>query len=79
MPGPSSASSILEVCNKYESSPDELYRLICMDPVLLSRLLEVTNSVFSGLEQPVTSPARAIIMLGMNTVKALAVSAVGEH
>ena len=79
MPDQSSASSILEVCNKYETSPDEIYRLICMDPVLLGRLLEITNSIFSGLEKPVTSPARAIIMLGMNTVKALAVSTVGEH
>ena len=79
MMAPSSASSILEVCDNYETSPDDLFRLFSTDPLLQSRLLEIVNSVFCSLDQPITSPARAIIMLGMNTVKALAVSTVGEH
>ena len=72
------ASRVLEVCNNYQTSPDDLYRIFLEDKLLLDRLLKLVNSVFYEEKNTVTSPARAMIMLGMNTVKNLAVSTVQE-
>jgi HD-like signal output (HDOD) protein len=45
-----------------------------LDPVLVGRVLKLINSAYYALGQPVTNLARAIIMLGINTVKNLALS-----
>ena len=60
---------MLEICNNYYASPADLYRIFSGDPALKNRLLELTNFLYPGLESPVTSPVRAMIMLGHNTVK----------
>jgi HD-like signal output (HDOD) protein len=45
-----------------------------LDPVLVGRVLKLINSAYYGLGQQVTNLVRAIIMLGINTVKNLALS-----
>jgi putative nucleotidyltransferase with HDIG domain len=52
----------------------DLDRVIQLDPVLMGRVLKLINSAYYGLGTQVTSLARAIIMLGLNTVKNLALS-----
>jgi HD-like signal output (HDOD) protein len=52
----------------------DLNRVISLDPVLVGRVLKLINSAYYGLEQQVTSLVRAMIMLGINTVKNLALS-----
>jgi len=77
---PTSVSKVLEICNNPHTSPADLNQVISLDPVLVGRVLKLINSAYYGLGQPVTSLARAIIMLGINTVKNLALStAVIEH
>jgi HD-like signal output (HDOD) protein len=67
-------SKVLEICNNPRASPADLNRVISLDPVLVGRVLKLVNSAYYGLEQHLTSLVRAIIMLGINTVKNLALS-----
>ena len=71
---PTSVTKILEICNNPQTSPADLNHVISLDPVLVGRVLKLINSAYYGLGQPVTNLARAIIMLGINTVKNLALS-----
>jgi putative nucleotidyltransferase with HDIG domain len=71
---PVTVSKVLEVCNNPKTSPIDLDRVIQLDPVLMGRVLKLINSAYYGLGTQVTNLARAIIMLGINTVKNLALS-----
>jgi putative nucleotidyltransferase with HDIG domain len=64
----------LEVCNNPRTSSADLNRVISLDPVLVGRVLKLVNSAYHGQEQPCTNLVRALIMLGINTVKNLALS-----
>jgi HD-like signal output (HDOD) protein len=71
---PVTVTKILEICNNPATSPVDLNRVISVDPVLMARVLKLINSAYYGLSNQITSLARAIIMLGINTVKNLALS-----
>ena len=71
---PVSVSKVMEICNKTYSRPSDLNRVISLDPVLTGRLLKLINSAYYGLGTHVTSLVKAITMLGINTVKNLALS-----
>lgn len=73
-PLPTSIGRVLEICRTPNAQPSDLNRVISLDPVLLARVLKLINSAYYGLNQEVTSLVRAIIMLGLNTVKNLALS-----
>ena len=68
------AAKVLETCNNPQSSPNDLNRVISLDPVLAAQVLRLTNSAYYSLSHPVSSLTRAIIMLGINTVKNLVLS-----
>lgn len=68
------AVRVLEACNDPQASANDLQRVISLDPVLTGRVLKLINSAYFALGQPITSLTRAIIMLGINTVKNLALS-----
>ena len=68
------AAKVLETCNNPESSPNDLNRVIGLDPVLAGQVLRLTNSAYYSLAHPISSLTRAIIMLGINTVKNLVLS-----
>ena len=65
---------VLETCNESQASANDLKRVISLDPVLTGRVLKLINSAYFALGKPITSLTRAIIMLGVNTVKNLALS-----
>lgn len=71
---PTSIGKVMEVCNDPTSSAADLSRVISLDPVLMGRVMQLINSAYYGLNQKITSLVRAIIMLGLNTVKNLALS-----
>lgn len=71
---PPTVAKILEVCNSPAASPADLNRVISVDPVLTARVLRLINSAYYGLPVRIVSMVRAIIMLGINTVKNLALS-----
>jgi len=67
-------SKVLEVCNSPNTSASDLNRVISLDPVLTGQVLKLINSAYYALPNQIASLARAIIMLGLNTVKNLAIS-----
>ncbi len=67
-------TKVLEVCNQPNTSPNDLNRVISLDPVLTGQVLKLINSAYYSLPNQITSLTRAIIMLGLNTVKNLALS-----
>jgi len=71
---PPTVTKVLEICNDRATSPVDLNRVISLDPVLMARVLKLINSAYYGLPNKVVSMVRAIIMLGINTVKNLALS-----
>ena len=71
---PTTVTKILEISNDPRTSPADLNKVISLDPVLMGKVLKLINSAYYGLSQEITSLVRAIIMLGINTVKNLALS-----
>ena len=71
---PVSVSKVIEIANNPATSPVDLNRVISLDPVLMARVLKLINSAYYGVSSKVNSLVRAIIMLGINTVKNLALS-----
>ena len=67
-------AKVLEVCNSPRTSANDLNRVISLDPVLTGHVLKLINSAYYSLPNQISSLARAIIMLGLNTVKNLALS-----
>lgn len=71
---PVTVTRVLEICNNPSASAVDLSRVISLDPVLMGQVLRLVNSAFCGLRDTVATLPRAIIMLGMNTVKNLVLS-----
>jgi putative nucleotidyltransferase with HDIG domain len=71
---PTSINKILELCNDPQTNAGDLSYAISLDPVLVGRLLKLLNSAYYGISHRVTNLFRATIMLGINTVKNLALS-----
>ncbi len=67
-------TKVLEVCNSPSAAPNDLNRVIALDPVLTGQVLKLINSAYYSMPNQITSLTRAIIMLGINTVKNLALS-----
>ena len=65
---------VMEICSRTDASPNELNRVVSLDPVLAGQVLKLINSAYYSLVNKVTSLTRAITMLGMNTVKNMALS-----
>jgi putative nucleotidyltransferase with HDIG domain len=71
---PTSLFKVMELCNNPQINPAEINQVISLDPVLTARVLKLLNSAYYGLSQQTTSMVRAIIMLGVNTVKNIVLS-----
>ncbi|MGA7276511.1 MAG: HDOD domain-containing protein [Desulfocapsaceae bacterium] len=73
---PATVKGIIELCSSPEAPVDELSLLVATDPVLSGQLFKLVNSAHYALVSEITSLSRAITLLGFNTVKTLALSAV---
>jgi HD-like signal output (HDOD) protein len=71
---PTTVMKVLEICNDSSSSPNELKKVIELDPVLTGKVLKLINSAYYSFPVKNISLTRAIIMLGLNTVKNLALA-----
>jgi len=67
-------SKIQEISRNPKATPADLNQVISLDPVLMGRVMKLINSAYYGLNNQITSLVRAIIMLGINTIKNLALS-----
>lgn len=66
---------IIELVESPASTAQDLQTVIRSDPALCSRVLKVVNSAFYGLPGQIASIERAIVLLGLNAVKNIAVAA----
>src|SRR3989338_9451827 len=71
---PTSVAKVMEVANNLKASPNDLSNVIKVDPVLTAKVLKLINSAYFSLPDQITNLNRAIILLGVNTIKNLAIS-----
>lgn len=69
------AVRIIQAVQDPKASVASLARLIELDPVLSARVLRLANAPYHGLARRVSSPSRAVVLLGLSTVRAIAVAA----
>jgi putative nucleotidyltransferase with HDIG domain len=72
---PEVTSRIVAIVEDPKSSASQLHKIVAHDPALVTRILKVVNSAFYGLPGQIGSVERAIVMLGLNAVKNLAIAA----
>src|SRR5438552_16235659 len=72
---PEITSQIIKTVEDPKSSSAQLHQLVSHDPALVTRILKVVNSSFYGLPGQIASIERAIVLLGLNAVKNIAVAA----
>ncbi len=65
---------ITEVANNVKSSAQDLTDVIQLDPVLTAKVIRMVNSAYFGLPQEIKSLKQAVVMLGLNTIKNVALS-----
>ncbi len=66
---------IIQMVEDPKSTASDLHEVISGDPALSSRILKVVNSSFYGLPGQIASINRAIVLLGLNAVKNIAIAA----
>jgi len=71
---PKSVQRILELTRDMNSTPKDLVEVIDKDPVVTVKILKVVNSAYYSLPKQITSIGHAVVYLGFNTIKNLALS-----
>lgn len=66
---------LIEVCDNDETPLSEIAAIVRTDPSLSFRVLQVVNSSFYGFQSPFTGIERAVVYLGANSIKNIAVTA----
>ncbi|WP_174484370.1 HDOD domain-containing protein [methanotrophic endosymbiont of Bathymodiolus puteoserpentis (Logatchev)] len=70
---------VIQLTADVDSSAKDIVAVIESDPVMTVKILKVINSAFYSLPQKITSIQRALVYIGINTIKnlALSVAAIG--
>lgn len=71
---PKSVQKILELTRDVNCTPRDLVQVIDKDPVVTVKILRVVNSAYYSLPKQITSVNHAVVYLGFNTIKNLALS-----
>lgn len=76
---PNSVHRVLQLSADINASSKDIVQVIETDPVMTVKILKVINSPFYGLAQKISSIQRAVVHIGINTIKnmALVVAAMG--
>ena len=76
---PKSVQKILELTRDVNCTPKDLVQVIDKDPVVTVKVLRVVNSAYYSLPKQITSVNHAVVYLGFNTIKnlALTIAAIG--
>jgi len=72
---PSLYTEVIEAVNSPDGSLARVGEIISKDVGMSAKILQLVNSSFFGLPVHVATPARAVAMLGLETVKALVLGA----
>lgn len=68
-------TQITKVVNNPNTSAHEIGAIISEDPALTAKVLKMTNSAFYGISKTITSVKQAIVILGLDAIKSLVISA----
>jgi HD-like signal output (HDOD) protein len=71
---PQSVHRVIELTSDINSDPRALVEVIEHDPILIMKILKMVNSPYFGLAEKITSVNHAVVYIGINTVKNLALS-----
>ncbi len=66
---------LIETCNNEDAPISELAEIICQDPSTCTRIIDLVNSSYCGLNHKITSIKHAVILLGGDAIKNIAISA----
>lgn len=72
---PEVTNQIIKTVEDPKSTAQQLHKIVSHDPALVTRILKVVNSAFYGLPGQIGSVERAIVVLGLNGIKNIAVAA----
>jgi HD-like signal output (HDOD) protein len=72
---PEVTAKIVSTVEDPKSTAAALHKIVAHDPALATRILKVVNSAFYGLPGQIGSVERAIVLLGLNAIKNIAVAA----
>jgi HD-like signal output (HDOD) protein len=71
---PEVTAKIVATVEDAKSTAASLHKIVAHDPALATRILKVVNSAFYGLPGQIGSVERAIVLLGLNAIKNIAVA-----
>lgn len=76
---PRSVQRVMQLTSDVNASAKDIVQVIESDPIMTIKILKVINSPFYGFSQKITSIQRAIVYMGLNTIKnmALSIAAIG--
>ncbi|MFB6355758.1 MAG: HDOD domain-containing protein [bacterium] len=72
---PAVVTRIIGMVEDPSTSAEDLNKVISQDPSLTAKVLKLVNSAFYGFSRRISTVTEAVVILGFNTVKSLAVSA----
>ena len=73
-PLPQSVTQILEISKSTKSSAQDLAKVFERDPALAANILKIANSSFYGFSKKISTMTHAIVCLGLDTVKSIALT-----
>ena len=68
------STKLIALLNNQNAEPGEITYAVTRDPNLTTRILRTVNSAQFGLAQPITAVGRAVVLLGFNNIRALAMA-----
>jgi putative nucleotidyltransferase with HDIG domain len=71
---PDTLMKVLEAVTSDESTPDNIASIILRDPSLTARILKLANSSYYRRSTPIKTVHQAVMVLGANAVKCIALS-----
>jgi HD-like signal output (HDOD) protein len=71
---PALQSQLTEELRKETPSLERVGAVISRDVGMTAKILQLVNSAFFGLAQPISTPAEAVAYLGLNTIRSLVLS-----
>ena len=74
-PMPVVATKVIQLVENGKADAAEIARAIASDPAVSARILKIANSTFYGCRREIQSLSDAVVVLGHNTLKGLAVAA----
>ncbi|MEJ1364469.1 MAG: HDOD domain-containing protein [Candidatus Sedimenticola sp. (ex Thyasira tokunagai)] len=76
---PQSVHRVIQICSDINFSTKELISVIEHDPIITLKTLKLVNSAYFGLSKKITSIKHAVVYIGANTIKnvAMAITTMG--